>query len=250
MDLGTKGKVAAVAAASKGLGLAAAHALATEGAKVAICGRDAGALGAAAAEIGDDVLVVPLDLVEPGACERFIEVTAGHFGRLDIVVTNSGGPPPGDVTDLTDEQLRAAFELNALVHIRLARAALPHLRAHGDGGRIVMITSAAVKQPIDGLGLSNTARTGLTGYAKTLSNRLAAERITVNTIAPGLHDTERLRALSGNAATDLLVADVPARKLGDASDFGAIVCFLASRQANYITGQTILVDGGRSKGLL
>lgn len=251
MELGIRGKVAAVAASSKGLGFASAQALASEGARIAICGRDAAALAEAAAALGSDVLALPMDLVEPGACERFVEATVERFGRLDIVVTNSGGPPPGDVTAFTDDQFRAAFELNALVHIRLARAAVPYLRAHGDGGRIVMITSAAVKQPIDGLGLSNTARAGLTGYAKTLSTQLAAEGITVNTVAPGLHDTERLRALAGNVP-DLsgLAADVPARRLGEAADFGAVVCFLAGAQANYITGQTLVVDGGRTKALL
>lgn len=252
MDLGLRGKVAAVAASSEGLGFESARALAAEGASLAICGRNADRLAAADAALvasGAAILALELDLTAPGACEGFIEATVERFGRLDVVVTNTGGPPPGDITDLTDDQFRAAFELNALTHIRLCRAALPHLRASGEG-RIVMITSAAVKQPIDGLGLSNTARSGLTAYAKTLSTRVAADGITVNTVAPGLHDTARLRALAGNVP-DLsgLAADVPARRLGDAADFGAIVCFLAGRQANYITGQTIVVDGGRTKGL-
>jgi 3-oxoacyl-[acyl-carrier protein] reductase len=250
LDLGLQGKVVAVAAASKGLGLATAQAFAAEGAILAICSRDETAIETAAAAIGGEVLALACDLTAAGECERFISAAADRFGRLDVVVSNSGGPPPGDVIELTDDQFREAFELNALVHIRLARAALPHLRAHGEGGRILMITSAAVKQPIDGLGLSNTARTGLTGYAKTLSNRLAAEAITVNTVAPGMHDTERLRELAGGASTELLTGDIPARRLGTPEEFAAIVCFLASRQAAYVTGQTILVDGGRTKGLL
>jgi 3-oxoacyl-[acyl-carrier protein] reductase len=248
VDFGLSGKVVAVAAASKGLGFACAKALVDEGALVAICGRDQNALEQAQKALGESVLAVQLDLLEPGACEKFIDATVAKFGRLDAIVTNTGGPPAGDILDFDDEAFRNAFELNALTHIRLSRASLPHLRAHAQGGRIVMITSAAVRQPIDGLGLSNTARAGLTGYAKTLSNRLAPEGITVNTVAPGLHDTERLRALAGNVF-DLsqLAADVPAARLGDAADFGAVVGFLISKQANYITGQTIVVDGGRMK---
>lgn len=249
MDLGMSGKVAAIAAASDGLGLATALSFVGEGASVAICGRDSARLERAReklASAGGAVEAIACDLVQQDACETFVDRVVARFGRLDILVTNSGGPKAADVLDLTDDDLRGAFELNALVHVRLIRAALSHLRAAG-GGAIVAITSAAVKQPIDGLGLSNTARTGLTGYLKTLSNRIANENITVNTVAPGLHDTERLRALVGGAA--IAPSDVPADRIGDPTDFGSVVCFLASHHASYVTGQTIVVDGGRNRAL-
>lgn len=251
MDLGIAGKVAAVAAASRGLGFATAAALLAEGASVAICGRDPERLETAASHLrahGGDVHVAVCDLVAPGACEAFIDGAVGVFGRLDIVVANAGGPRAAAVLDLTDDDFRAAFELNALTSIRVARAAVPHLRAHGDGGRILFITSSAVKQPIDALGLSNAARAAATGYARTLANALARERITVNTIAPGYHDTDRLRQLAGDLSG--LSGTLPAGRLGSAEDFGAIACFLASQQANYLTGQTIVVDGGLVRSLL
>lgn len=247
MDLGLNGKVVAVAAATAGLGLASARAFLEEGARVSICGRDPGRLAEATDQLAPigEVEGMGLDLTEEGASEEFIRRTVDRFGRLDAVVTNSGGPKAADVLDLSDDDIQGAFELNLLVHVRLIRAALPYLRAQG-GGAIVAITSAAVKQPIDWLGLSNTARSGLTGYLKTLSNRLAAENITVNSIAPGLHDTERLRYLAGGVIDP---GDVPAKRLGTPEDFGSVVCFLASKPANYITGQTIVVDGGRNKAL-
>jgi 3-oxoacyl-[acyl-carrier protein] reductase len=262
MDLGLKGRAAAVAASSKGLGRASALELAREGCDVAICARGREALDATAAQIealGVRVRATACDLVEPGACEAFINDAADTFGRLDIVVTNVGGPPTGSAVTFTDEDHRRVLEQNLLVAVRLSRAAIPHLRA-GRFGRIINITSQAAKEPIDGLVLGNTARAAVAGFAKSLANELAPEGITVNTAAPGAHRTDRIievtsqlaerQGISHEEALKAWAAATRMGRLGEPEEFGALVAFLASERASYISGTTIAVDGSSSRSLL
>jgi 3-oxoacyl-[acyl-carrier protein] reductase len=263
MDLGLKGKVAIVAAASKGLGKACAIALAKEGVNVAICSRNQGELLDTAREIGSstgvEVFAVPTDVTKPDDVERLVDQTIARFGRLDILVNNAGGPPAGTFETLGDEDWAKALELNLLSAVRLTRAALPHLKKQSSG-RIINITSYAVKQPLTELILSNAARAGVTGLTKSLSNELGKYNITVNSILPGLHATARLdylhqnRAKSQNRTFEEVRSDetkqIPLGRLGDPAAFGSIVAFLASEQAGYITGQAIVADGGAYKGLM
>jgi len=262
MDLGLRGKVAAVSAASKGLGRACAEALAREGCDVAICARGEEALRAAEKDLGAlgvRVHAMTLDLSEPDACERFIADTVAVLGRLDIVVANNAGPPIGGSEDFDDDAYRAALEANMLVHVRLARAAVPHMRARG-WGRIINITSAAAKQPIEGLILSNVARTSVAGFAKTLSFEVGPHGITVNTVAPGPHRTDRLlnlararmeaEGIGEDEALAPFAGGVPAGRIGEPAEFGALVAFLASERAGFIHGVTIQVDGGQTRSLL
>lgn len=242
MDLGIAGRVALVTAASKGLGRASAIALAQEGCKVVICARGEEALRATADDIGgDDVLAIVDDVTDPEAPARLVASTVEHFGGIDIVVGNAGGPPPGSALDITDDAIQAAVNANLTTSVRLAREAVPHLRAKG-WGRICFITSASVKQPIPSLALSNLARTGLWAWTKTAAQDLFDAGITVNMACPGSHDTDRIKALvaSGNFSGPL----------GDPADFGKVVAFLCSDAAKFISGTAVQVDGGRVAGLL
>lgn len=255
MDLGLRGRTAAVAGASSGLGLAIARTLAAEGADVAICARDPERLDAAAAElntVGDGrVDATPVDVCDADAVTAWIDATADAFDGLQIVVPNAGGPPGGGATAFDIDAYRDAVELNMLSQIAITQAALPHLRA-GGWGRVIFVTSVSVKQPIPMLALSNTARAGVAGYAKSLVADLGDAGITVNLLAPGYHATDRLEEVLGDdaAARDAVLADIPLGRLGDPADFGAIAAFLASDQASYITGAVIAVDGGLSRALL
>jgi 3-oxoacyl-[acyl-carrier protein] reductase len=235
MDLGIRDRVAIVAASSKGLGRASAEALAADGAKVVMCSRNADELRAAAEPIG--ALAVPMDITEPDAPQRLVDAAIAEFGRLDIVVPNAGGPPPGRALDITDEQLVAAFEANCLASIRLVRAALSHLEAQG-WGRICMITSYTVKQPAPFLSLSNVSRTALWAWVKTAAPDLAPKGITLNMAAPGSHATDRMKQLGGSGP------------MGEPRDFGDVVAFLCSEQAKFINGVALNVDGGAVTGLL
>ena len=237
MDLGLEGRVALVTASSKGLGLASAAALAAEGASVAICARDPDRLAAAASGIGPDVLAIPADVTDPGAPARLIAATVERFGRLDVLVANAGGPPQARALEVTDESLAQALNANLVTSIRLVREAVPHLRVAG-GGRICLITSSAVKQPIPTLALSNTARTGLWGWAKTAAQDLAQDGITLNLACPGLHATDRVRHLGFEGP------------LGDPADFGRVVAFLCSDHAGFVSGVALQVDGAATLGLL
>lgn len=252
MDLGIEDRVAAVAAASRGLGFAAAAALARDGAKVAICGRRAGVLDEARqqlAEIAGDperVHAVQLDVV--AGPEDFVTAATEHFGGLHILVPNAGGPPQGGALDFDAGAYRDAIEANCVASIRMAQAAVPHMRAAG-WGRICFIASMSIKDPMPFLALSNTARAGLAAFAKTLAGEVAADGVNVTMALPGTHDTDRIRELGDDAAAEM-AKGVPAARLGDPADFGAVVAFLCSEPANYVTGTTVAADGGRSSGLL
>jgi 3-oxoacyl-[acyl-carrier protein] reductase len=248
MDLGLRGRTAIVCGASSGLGLASAEALAEEGANVALLARRREQLERDADRIG--ALGVRGDVTNAADLERLVSRTLEAFGGIDIVVWNSGGPPPGTAVGITDEQLESAFELLLLPAVRLVRLTLPHL-ARSEAGRIVCITSAAVSEPTAHLALSNTIRPGVTGFAKTLSRELGPQGITVNCIAPGRIDTPRMKEVYGEdgpSAEEL--AQIPVGRLGTPREFGDVVCFLASARASYVTGTTLLVDGGLSRGLL
>ena len=250
MDLGLRNRVAAVAAASKGLGRGSANALAREGCRVVIGARGAKALADAVDELaaitGDPARVhgVSVDVVaEP---EALVEAAVERFGTVEVLVPNAGGPPPAGALDVSADDLRAAFEANCVASIRMAHAAIPHMR-DAEWGRICFITSSFVKQPAPFLALSNTARTGLVAFAKTLATDVAPFGITVNVILPGTHDTDRIR---GMGSLDDLAASIPVGRVGSPADFGDAVAFLCSEQANFITGTTLLIDGGRYPGLL
>lgn len=237
MDLGIDGKVALVTASSKGLGLAAATALAAEGCRVAINGHDDARLRAAAAAVGEGALAIEGDVTDPGTPARLVEATVERFGGLDILVANAPGPPPARALEVSDEVVRDAVEANLLTSIRLARAAVPHMRKAG-WGRIVLCTSWAIKQPIPELAASNIARTGLWAWAKTAAADLVDDGITLNVLAPGLHDTDRMRQLGATGRT------------GDPNDFGRIAAFLCSTSTEFLTGAALQVDGAATLGLL
>jgi len=248
MDLGLRGRTAIVCGASSGLGLASAEALAEEGANVAMLARRRDQLDLDAERIG--ALAVRGDVTNATDLERLVSRALEAFGGIDIVVWNSGGPPPGTAVDITDESLEAAFELLLLPAVRLVRLALPHLEQSA-AGRIVCVTSAAVKEPTPHLALSNTIRPGVTGWAKTLSRELGPKGITVNCVAPGRIDTPRMKEVYGEGGpTAEQLAQIPLGRLGTPREFGDVICFLASERAAYVTGTTLLVDGGLSRGLL
>lgn len=237
MDLGLNGKVALITAASKGLGRASALALSREGVRVAICARGEQALSEAAEAMAGEVLPMVADVTEPDAPRRLVEATVERFGRLDVLVGNAGGPPPGRALEPDDAAFESALNANLLTSIRLVRAAVPHMRVRG-WGRICLITSWAVKQPIPTLTLSNTARTGLWAWSKTAAQDLFPEGITLNLACPGQHATARAVALGSHGP------------MGDPEDFGRVVAFLCSEPAAFITGTALAVDGGAIQGLL
>lgn len=262
MDLGLKGRVALVAAASGGIGYASALELAREGARLFICSRDAGRIREAAdrirAETGAEVLGLAADVTRDEDAEGFVAAARDSAGRVDVLVTNAGGSPGSTFEETELEMYRRAFELNALSAIRLARLVVPLMRRQR-WGRIVNITSISVKQPIAGLLLSNTVRAGLTGWAKTLSNEVAADGLTVNNVAPGWTLTARQEkhavargAKLGKTKEEMIEgwsSEVPMRRMARPEEIAATVAFLASERASYITGQTVVVDGGWVRGL-
>lgn len=253
MDLGLQGRVAAVAGASSGLGLAIARALAAEGVDVAIAARDRERLDAARAElsaVGDGrVIAMSVDVRDTRDVTRWIDAAADELGGLHIVVPNAGGPPGGTATAFDVDAYRDAVELNLLSQIAITQAALPHLRAAG-WGRVLYVASVSVKQPIPTLALSNTARAGVVGYAKSLVADLGDAGITVNVLAPGYHATGRLEEILDDDARARITGDIPLGRMGDPADFGAIAAFLAGEQAGYVTGAVIPIDGGSTRGLL
>jgi 3-oxoacyl-[acyl-carrier protein] reductase len=256
-------RIALVCAASQGLGKAAAHALAAGGAAVAICSRRADAIEAAAGELrrdtGGEVAAFAADLSRADDPARVVQQTVDRFGGLDILVTNTGGPRSAPFEALTDQDWYAAVDSLLMSVVRLCRAAVPHMRARG-GGRIINITSVAVKQPVEGLMLSNAVRSAVVGLSKTLAGELARERILVNCVAPGFTRTERVAEVSRAAAAregvtpeaieQRIVAQIPMGRLGEPRDLANLIAFLASDGAAYVTGTTIPVDGGFLRGVL
>ncbi len=264
MDLGLAGKVALVTAASKGLGRASAASLAAEGATVIIASRNRAMLKQTAQEIrqasGSTVLALPTDLRQPEEMAALVTRAVDEYGGIDILVNNTGAPPAGIFETLPDEQWQEAFHLILLSAVRLIRLVLPSMQQRR-GGRIIQIVSSSVKQPIAGLLLSNALRPGVVGLAKTLSIELAPYQITVNNVCPGRMLTDRLRQGSGvqkriaqgmteEEALSELAQDIPLGRIGNPDELGALVTFLASQQAAYITGTTIQIDGGLIQSLL
>ncbi len=248
MELGIGGRRAAVAASSKGLGFAIAAALAAEGVRVAICGRDGGRVEAAALSIGKGAIPLVADVSTPAGAGRFVVDARGALGGVDILVANAGGPPPGTFESTEVDAYPAALDLNLLSVVAMCKEAVPEMRERR-WGRIVAVTSIAVRQPIGNLILSNTARAGTTGFLKTLSREIAAEGITVNSLQPGLFGTERLQELYGGDLEEA-AAGIPAGQVGRPEDFGAIAAFLCSEHARHLTGAAIQVDGGSYAGLM
>jgi 3-oxoacyl-[acyl-carrier protein] reductase len=248
MDLGIAGKRAAVAAGSAGLGLGSARALVDAGARVVLCGRDADRVEAAADGLGPLATGIVADVGTAAGGSAFVERATDLLGGVDILVTNAGGPPPGTFTSTDLAAYPAALELSLLSVVGMCVAAVPAMRAAG-WGRVVAITSISVRQPIPNLILSNTARAGTTGFLKTLALEIARDGVTVNSVQPGLHATHRVLGLYGGTAPEGLAASIPAGFLGDADDFGAMVAFLCSQQARFITGAHVNVDGGTYAGL-
>jgi 3-oxoacyl-[acyl-carrier protein] reductase len=247
MDLGIAGRRAAVAAASKGLGFAVASALVAEGVRVAICGRHADTIEAAANTLGRGAVPIVADLSSPDGATGFVRDAREALGGVDILVANAGGPPPGNFASVTLDQYLDAFELNCRSTIAMCYDAVPRMREQR-WGRVVAITSIAVRQPIPTLILSNTARAGVTGFLKTLAREIAADGVTVNSLLPGLHATERVAALHAGEGDP--AAGVPAGVIGDPHDFGQFAAFLCSEQARYVTGTATTVDGGANAALL
>jgi 3-oxoacyl-[acyl-carrier protein] reductase len=246
VDLGLKGRTALVCGASSGLGLASAEALAAEGANVTMFARRRDELERQADRIG--ALAVRGDVTLPQDTERAVAKTLEAFGGLDILVWNSGGPPPGTGTDVTPDAVEQAVELLVQPAVRLVRLALPQLEA-SEGGRIIAITSLAAKEPTAHLALSNMLRPAVSGWLKTLADELGPRGITVNCVAPGRIATARLDHLYPEGPTPEQLAEIPLRRWGEPSEFGDVVCFIASDRARYISGQTIVVDGGLQRSL-
>jgi len=264
MELGIRGRAAAVAASSQGLGFACAYELAREGASVAICSRDEARVEAAAARIRDSVpgatvRAMVADLSNESDCTRFIDESAAAFGRLDIAVTNSGGPTPGSLDQISLKDVRRGVDTTLMSAIALMMASVPHLRRN-QWGRIVNILSVTVKQPKTSLLVSNTMRPGILGFAKSISMELAKDDITVNNVAPGYTQTERLDELSEHLSStqkrsrEDVIAEwertIPAGRLGRAEELAVVVAFLCSERASFVTGVTIQVDGGQVSSLL
>jgi 3-oxoacyl-[acyl-carrier protein] reductase len=246
VELGLRGRRALVTGASSGLGLACAQALAAEGASVALASRSTERLAEAAATI-DGATSIPADVSSTDEIVRLIAEADAALGGIDILVANAGGPPPGDFASTALDQYEPALRLNLLSTVAMCKGIVPAMQQRG-WGRVVAITSISVREPIDRLILSNTARAGLTGFLKTLAREVAADGVTVNSLQPGLHATERLRSVYGTDLTDV-AATIPARTVGDPGDFGRIAAFLCSDSARFITGAAIPVDGGAARGL-
>ena len=259
MDLGLTGKVAMVAGASRGLGFAVAEALAREGAQVSIASRDENAIQAAATRIGKDALGVAVDVKSADAIARWTAETERRFGGVDLLFTNSGGPPAGAAIAMDDTAWQDAADLLLFSVLRMVRAAVPLMQQRGRGA-ILMATSSSVKEPIPNLGLSTVLRASVSALAKTLALELAPSSIRVNQIIPGRIDTDRVRQLDQITGTKLGISaeqakqksmtTIPMSRYGDAAEFGRVGAFLLSDAASYMTGATVQVDGGMIRGVL
>ncbi|HEX2328071.1 MAG TPA: SDR family oxidoreductase [Candidatus Angelobacter sp.] len=262
MDLGLKGRGVIVAASSEGIGLATAEAFAREGAQVAMCARTEKTLREAAGklrkETGAEIYAEPLDVTDAPAVQRFVEQVGKQFGRIDVCVTNAGGPPAKNFLSVTPDEWRKAIDMNFLSVVHLAKAVIPHMQRH-HWGRIITITSVSVRQPIADLVMSNSVRAAVVGLVKSLSNEFGKDGILVNNVGPGYTATERLkelagvRALAGGTAPENIyeewAADTPVKRLGEPREIADLIVWLASERASYITGQTVLADGGIYRGL-
>jgi 3-oxoacyl-[acyl-carrier protein] reductase len=247
MDLGLEGRTAIVCGASQGIGLAVAEALAAEGANVAMFARRREVLEREAERIGG--LPVRGDVTNPQDCERLVRRTVEAFGGVDILVNNSGGPPRGPTLEFDEEALEAAVGLLLLSAVRMTNLCLRHLR-RSEGGRIVNIASSSVREPIENLALSNAVRPGVIGWAKSLARELGPDGITVNNIAVGRIDTERLAESFRQSSRADSMNEIPLKRFGSPRELADVICFLASDRASYVTGATIPVDGGLTRGLL
>jgi 3-oxoacyl-[acyl-carrier protein] reductase len=247
MDFGLNGRTAIVCGASAGIGLAIAESLVEEGANVTMFARTRDTLEREADRLG--ALAVRGDVTSPSDLEQLVQRTLAAFGGIDILVNNSGGPPRGTAMDVDAEAVESAVELLLLSVVRLTRLCLPHLEQSGRG-RVINITSSTVREPTDRLALSNTVRPGVVGYAKSLAREVGPLGITVNSIAPGRIDTERIREVYPDGPTEADLATIPLRRLGSTREIGDVVCFLASDQAGYLTGAVVPIDGGLTRGLL
>jgi 3-oxoacyl-[acyl-carrier protein] reductase len=263
MDFGLRDRIALIAGGSRGLGKAVAMEMCREGARVAICARGDEELQRAVEEIvsttGAEAIGIPCDLSDPEQARGFVRTGVKHFGTVDILVNNAGGPPSATFLEITDDLWLQGLRLNLMSTINMTREAAP-IMVEKRRGRIINITSVAVKQPIDGLILSNTVRSGVIGLAKTLSNELAAYNITVNNVCPGYILTERVRSLAAVVAErekskpDVVIkrweSTIPMGRMGTPEELAALVVFLASEKASYITGASIQIDGGYYKGIM
>jgi len=262
MDLGLKDKVAIVPASSKGLGRAVALGLALEGANVVICSRNKEEIKTTGKEISEqtssEVLPIKADVSDQTDLENLVKKTTDAFGTVHILINNAGGPPFGYFDDFDMHQWQKAIELNLFSTIKLTKLVTPYMK-NQNWGRIINITSIAVKQPLDGLILSNTSRAGVIGFAKTISNELAKYNILVNNVCPGRIFTDRIKSLASSRARkdnksfedviEGMQSDIPVGKIGTPEQFANMVVFLASEKASYITGNTIQIDGGLLKGI-
>ncbi len=264
MDFGIQGKIALVTAGSKGLGRGCAEALSAEGARVAICARTTAEVERTAQEIaaktGHEVLAFTADMSKPGEIDRLLASVREAMGDPDILVCNAGGPPPGDFASTGLDAFGPALELSLMSSVRLTYGCVSAMKEKG-WGRIVMITSVSVRQPIPYLILSNTARAGLAGFMKTVAREIADSGVTVNAALPGSHDTDRIRQTAVKRAeaagrtleeemTESLKTINPMKRMGTPDEFGALVTFLCSKQAAFITGENVLADGGAYGGIL
>ncbi|MBE3597443.1 MAG: SDR family oxidoreductase [Limnochordaceae bacterium] len=264
MELGLAGKVAVVAAASEGLGYAAARALAKEGASLAVCSRRADAIERAARaireETGARVVAVPADVSRAADVDRFVGEIDRAFGKVDVLVNNAGGPRAGGFFDMHDGDWQTAFDLLVMSVIRMVRGIVPLMRKSGHGGSIMTLTSYSLKEPVRGLALSNTMRAALAGLSKTLADELGPEGIRVNVIVQGRFATERLRELdtiraqkegiSYDEVVKRSTATIPLRRYGDPEELARVIAFLASDAASYVTGAAWTIDGGLVRSLL
>jgi len=257
-----EGKVALISAASKGLGRASAMAIAKRGASVALCSRNADEVAATAAEIAKEAGVetwhCSADLSKLEDVKKFVDGAAAHFGGVDILVSNAGGPPPGEFDDFKDDDWYLAFDLSVMSAVRLVDAVLPHMKGRGYG-RIIFLLSTSVREPIDNLLLSNVMRPAVAGLSKSLARNLAKDGILVNVVAPGTILTDRVRQrrqivadknnISLDEALESAAGEIPLKRLGEPDEFGAMVGFLASPEASYVSGGYYPVDGARLRGI-
>lgn len=247
METGLAGRTAIVCGASAGIGLGCAEALAAEGANVVMFARRADVLEREATRL--DAVGVAGDVRNEADLERLVATAVDRFGGVDVLVLNSGGPPRTRSFEFSDDQLADAVELLLLSSIRLVRLCRPHLEAGGHG-RVIAITSSAVKEPIETLALSSAVRPGLVGWLKTAARELGPAGVTVNAVAPGRIDTERIREVFPDGPSEADLATIPLRRLGEAREVGDVVCFLASDRGAYVSGTTVGVDGGLTRSLL